>query len=198
MEKEGVIKYHCHWIKHKLIYFESFEYLNDWRNCLYNKGLIGVNAEGIGYGNISIRFYQNQFIISGSGTGNIELLSKEHYSLVKNYNIKKNSLTALGPLKASSESLTHAAVYQSDSSVNAVIHVHHFGLWKKYLNLLPTSNPSVEYGTPAMANEIKNLLINTDLPVKKIMIMGGHQEGILTFGNDLDEAGQVLLDYFNH
>lgn len=27
--------------------------------------------------------------------------------------------------------------------------------------------------------------------------MGGHQDGIITFGNTLDEAGQILLDHFN-
>ena len=194
MEKEGVIKFNSNWTQTKLVEFELFESLNYWRNSLYELGLIGVNEQGIGFGNISSRFYKNQFIISGSGTGNIKILSMDHYSLVTSYNIATNTLHAEGPVTASSESLTHASVYESDLSINSVIHVHNQELWGKYINVLPTTDPSVEYGTPAMAGEVKRLFLSSNLQDIKILIMGGHPDGILTFGNNMDEAAKILLD----
>ena len=163
MESEGVIKFNLNWVKTKPVEFEFFESLNYWRNYLYELGLIGVNEQGIGFGNISSRFNKKQFIISGSGTGKIKTLSIDHYSLVTSYDIETNTLNSAGPVEASSESLTHAAVYESDININSVIHVHHRGLWEIYINVLPTSDQSVEYGTPAMAREVKWLFLNTDL-----------------------------------
>ncbi len=197
MSQEGVIKFNCNWIKQDPFDFELFDVMNQWRRRLHELGLIGVYDDGLGYGNISIRYDRDQFIITGSATGGLKDLTKEHYTKVTSYNIETNSITAKGPIVASSESLTHAAIYQSDNSINAIFHVHHMGLWQHYLDKLPTSNISIEYGTPSMANEITRLYNETDMPDKKIMIMGGHQEGIITFGKTLDEAGDILLEYYN-
>lgn len=196
MSQEGVIKYSCNWIKTSPLEFEQFEAINYWRNCLYQIGLIGIYDDGLGYGNISIRSGGEQFIITGSATGKIETLTREHYTRVTAYNLEANSLNAEGPIVASSESLTHAAIYKSDKSVNAVFHGHHVGLWQQYLHKLPTSDMSVEYGTLSMAHEIIRLFSETDMPNKRIMIMGGHQDGVISFGRTLDEAGYKMLKYY--
>src|SRR5438093_11120110 len=109
---EGVIKFNCQWIKEEPLEIKWLEELNVWRDKLYNLGLIGVNKEGIGYGNISIRFRQHTFIITGSATGKFKKLTPEHYTRVTHYNFDENSLTTIGPIKASSESLTHAMLYE--------------------------------------------------------------------------------------
>jgi L-ribulose-5-phosphate 4-epimerase len=197
MSEKGVIKFNCNWIKEKPVKLELFEQLNEWRNRLFSLGLIGVTQDGIGYGNISNRFFQNQFIITGSATGKIKKLTNKHYTKVIGYNIDNNSLTAQGPVIASSESLTHAALYELDSNIKTVFHIHHNGLWKQLKFKVPTSDISVEYGTPEMAKEMKHLYFETELNKKKILVMGGHQDGIITFGNTLNEAGQILLDHFN-
>jgi ribulose-5-phosphate 4-epimerase/fuculose-1-phosphate aldolase len=197
MNQEGVIKFHNQWVDGQLEDFELFDSLNEWRNRLHELYLIGVNEQGIGYGNISIRFNTNQFIISGSGTGNLRTLTKQHYTLVTSYSFEDNRVSSRGPISASSESLTHAAIYASDEKVNAVIHVHHRELWNQCLYILPASGSDIEYGTPGMANEVERLFKQTDLAVQKIMIMGGHPDGILTFGCSLDEAGHRLLELFN-
>jgi L-ribulose-5-phosphate 4-epimerase len=165
---------------------------------MYTLGLIGESAEGIGYGNISIRHGQNQFIISGSATGKIKELNNQHYTLVTGYSIETNSLAATGPIIASSESLTHAVIYDYDKSVNAVIHIHHLGLWKALMNQVPTTENTVEYGTPDMAKEMIRLFKETNLAQQKILVMAGHEEGIITFGKNIEEAGAVLLEkYYN-
>jgi ribulose-5-phosphate 4-epimerase/fuculose-1-phosphate aldolase len=87
-----------------------------------------MNKDGIGYGNISTRFQKNKFIITGSATGSLTKLTTNHYTLVTDYDINRNTLTTIGPIKASSESLTQAIIYESQKSVKAVMHVHHLEL----------------------------------------------------------------------
>jgi len=65
----------------------------------------------------------NQFIITGSATGEIPELEPGHYVKVTSFNIDDKCVQCVGPLKASSESLTHAAIYLADPDSNAVIHV---------------------------------------------------------------------------
>jgi len=192
--KDGYIKFNCNWIKQE--FNEDITELNKWRNKLYSLNLIGMYENGIGFGNISKRDGK-EFIITGSKTGGIKNLTKDHFTKVTNWDFNKNSLTCKGPIEASSESLTHAAVYTSNSNINAVIHVHNLNLWKKLIYKIPTTNEKVEFGTPDMAYEIMRLFKESDLINKKILVMGGHKEGIISFGKDLEEAENVLLNYFN-
>ncbi len=189
---EGVIKFNCTWIKEAPLDVELIKELNIWRDTLYKLKLLGATKDGIGYGNVSCR-YNDHFIVSGSGTGKLKHLTKEHYTTVTNYSVEDNPLTAAGPVIASSESLTHAMVYKSQPAINAVFHVHHFALWKKLLNKIPTTDIDVAYGTPAMANEIVTLFKETKLASGKIFVMAGHEEGIVSFGKNVNEAGNILL-----
>ena len=194
MQEEGVIKFKCNWIKEAPLDFELIKDLNKWRDKLYAANLIGKNKDGIGYGNISIRYKQINFIITGSSTGKLPKLTAEHYTVVTEYDLDKNTLTAVGPVIASSESLTHAVIYEHQKDVNAVIHVHHPRLWKKLLEILPSTSKDVEYGTPAMAREILRLFEESNLAEEKIFSMGGHEEGIVSFGKDLNEAGKKIFE----
>ena len=194
--EEGYIKFNCSWIIKKTLPAKLLLQINEWRNKLYNLGLIGAYNNGIGFGNISIRHNNSSFIISGSATGNLNTLNESHYTLVSEYSLRNNALTCKGPIKASSESLTHAAIYECSPESNSVIHVHNFSLWKELLNKIPTTKKEVEYGTPEMANEIKRLFSEGTVNTKKIIAMHGHEEGILCFGKNLNEAGEVLLKYF--
>ena len=195
LKNEGYIKFNLSWEK-KSFDFDNQEFitLNSFRDKLYKLDLIGAYPDGIGFGNLSIRYKKNEFIISGSATGNIKNISKEHYALVKDYNISKNIVSCVGLTKASSESLSHASIYVSNTKVNAVIHIHHMELWKKYLNNLPTTSIDAEFGTPEIAVEISKLANQES----GIIIMGGHPEGIISYGKTLDEAGEIILKYYNN
>lgn len=190
---EGYIKFNCNWIQEYSVNKLQIKDLNFWRNKLVSLNLIGMYDNGIGFGNISIR-HKDTFIISGSSTGGIKTLNENHYAVVTDYNLEKNSLTCKGKTKASSESLSHAVVYEVSAETNAVIHVHNLALWQKLLNNVPTTNKNVAYGTPEMASEIKRLFTETDVETKKIICMAGHQEGVLTFGKTLMEAFDVLYN----
>jgi L-ribulose-5-phosphate 4-epimerase len=195
MNEEGVIKFNCTWIKEAPLSYGYIEELNVWRDKLYKEGLIGENKDGIGYGNISCRYKENTFIITGSGTGSLAKLNAEHYTRVTAYNFAENTLTTSGPVKASSESLTHAAIYESSREVNVVFHVHHLALWKKLLAEGSSTAEHIEYGTPAMAAEITKLMHDPSLRAQRILAMGGHEEGILSFGKTAREASEILGDW---
>jgi L-ribulose-5-phosphate 4-epimerase len=194
MQEEGVIKFNSTWIKEVPLDFKLIKELDEWRNKLYRAHLVGMNKDGIGYGNISIRFKQNSFIITGSSTGKFEHLNNSHYTTVTAFDLDKNSLTTVGPIIASSESLTHAMIYENQKKVNAVMHVHDHKLWKQLLLTLPSTNKEVEYGTPAMAKEILRLFKESNLAEEKIFAMGGHEDGVISFGKDLEEAGEIIFD----
>jgi hypothetical protein len=66
-------------------------------------------------------------------------------------------------------------------------------LWAALLNQAPTTSKAAEYGTPQLAYEIMQLFSRTNLQSRKIVLMAGHQGGILTFGRDLEEAFAVLM-----
>lgn len=196
MNDEGVIKYSCQWRKGDPVEFEAFGVLNHWRQVFHDKQLIGENADGIGYGNISVRTSGDQFVISGTATGGIPRLGSEHYALVDSFDLDTNSLVCSGPVKASAESMSHGTVYRMSPEIKAVVHTHHMEMWEYFIDKLPTSNREVTYGTPEMAAEIQRLYEESEMPELKMMVMGGHQEGLISFGVSLEEASQVMLEYF--
>lgn len=198
MIDEGYIKYQCHWHKASVIAERDITELNQCRHKLYCLGLIGEYDNGIGFGNLSVRIANSlHLIISGTQTGGIANLTARHYTKVIEYDWQKNYIICQGLIKASSETLTHAAIYTALSGVNAVIHVHHQKLWQKLLNKVPTTNPNCAYGTPEMAQEIIQLCQTHQVQQQKIIVMSGHDEGIITFGHDLISAQEILLRYFS-
>ena len=198
MIDEGYIKFHCQWIKGSSPSFSEISEMNQIRTELHSKNLIGVYEDGIGFGNISVRAKgKAKFIVSGTQTGQIPILNENHYTFVLNYDLSQNSLTCEGKTKASSESLTHAALYDLSADINAIIHIHHAGFWKKLLNQVPTTKKEVPYGTPKMALEMMRLYDGSDLPSRKVLVMAGHEEGILTFGKDFSEAKKILFKSLN-
>jgi L-ribulose-5-phosphate 4-epimerase len=109
------------------------------------------------------------------------------------YDFAKNWLRYEGVAVPSSESLTHAAIYESDSSTSAVIHCHDSDLWATLLDRAPTTSKSVVYGTPDMAYEIMRLFTVSDVRSRKIFARAGHEGGIVAFGKNLEEAFDVLM-----
>ena len=194
---EGYIKFRCKWDKAEKTDQTFVDALNIWRKKLYDLHLIGQYENGIGFGNISMRYKNNQFIITGTATGGLPVLDHNHYTKVTSCSFSTNTLGCTGPIKASSESLSHAAVYEADQRYGAVIHVHHREMWERMLHLMPTTPENAVFGTPQMAIAIQHILDDVHTKQLKLIVMGGHEEGILTFGRNLQEAGEVLLFWFN-
>lgn len=195
---EGYIKFQCKWEQEEIqIPEELFRTLEWSRSQLYELGLIGMYPDGIGFGNISVKTEGSSFIITGSATGQFNALDQSHYSLVSAYNFANNSIVCKGLTKASAESLTHAAVYEALPDVGAVVHVHCLLLWEKLLNTYPTTSGEIEYGTPEMALAVLSLVAEMEMSDDKIIIMGGHREGILAFGENMEEATTQIIRIYN-
>ena len=198
-ETEGVIKYQLVFQPGEAV-SEDLEELNTWRNILFGLRLIGQDEsryQGFGYGNISIRSVidPSHFITSGSQTGGLSELDQHHYVTVETCDVEKNRVVAWGPVKPSSEAMTHAMIYQLDSSIQCVLHIHDPVLWSFGLdNQLPQTSLSTEYGTPQMANEIAGLMRNSDLASAGVLVMAGHKDGVVCFGDSVYQAGKRLLN----
>jgi ribulose-5-phosphate 4-epimerase/fuculose-1-phosphate aldolase len=174
--------------------FDALTELNACRRKLLELHLIGLDSSGIGFGNLSVREGATRnFYITGSATGGLPKLSLTDCVRVVDCDFKKNWLRYEGNAIPSSESLTHAAIYESDPMTSAVIHCHNSDLWTALLDRAPTTSKAVAYGTPEMAYEIMRLFKTTDMQDREILVMGGHEGGIVTFGKNLQDAFEVMM-----
>ncbi|MBS3744791.1 MAG: class II aldolase/adducin family protein [Wenzhouxiangellaceae bacterium] len=195
MIDEGYTKYTVDWHRAPALPAAMIVELNDCRNRLYAAGLVGYyEAHGVGFGNVSILAPDGRgFIISGTGTGEIAHTDERHYSWVTDYDIDANRVVCHGPVQASSEALTHAAIYELDSVIRAVVHVHSAELWQRLIDRVPTTAANVPYGTPEMSREFVRLYRETDFVDGGVVVMAGHEEGIVACGADLKQAEHRIL-----
>ncbi|MCZ6827798.1 MAG: class II aldolase/adducin family protein [Lysobacterales bacterium] len=196
MIDEGYIKFDSHWRNTGPLDNAEIESLNRWRRPLYDAGLIGQYEEhGIGFGNLSVRATaaQRQFIISGSQTGHLPDLGAEHYALVEGYDIDRNRVYSIGAREASSETMTHAAIYELDPEIGAVVHVHSEAMWAGLKGSAATTDADVAFGTPEMAREFQRLFRETDFRKTGIAVMAGHDSGLVSIGSNLQEAAERIL-----
>jgi ribulose-5-phosphate 4-epimerase/fuculose-1-phosphate aldolase len=174
--------------------FDALAELNACRRKLLEQRLTGVDSNGVGFGNLSVRDgVSRKFYVTGSATAGLPELTPTDCVRVVAYDFARNWLRYEGAAIPSSESLTHAAIYESDSSTFAVIHCHDSGLWATLLDRASTTSKSIAYGTPEMAYEIMRLFKGTDLRSRKILVMAGHEGGIATFGKNLEDAFDVVM-----
>ena len=105
--------------------FDALAELNACRRKLLELRLIGLDSNGIGFGNMSVRDRATKnFYITGSATGGLPELAPTDCVRVEAYNFARNWLCYEDAAIPSSESLTHAAIYESDPATSAVIHCH--------------------------------------------------------------------------
>jgi len=183
---DGVIKYRCHWNEQHSLKDSNLASIIYWRDKAFAKAYIGVYDNGIGFGNISRR-EDAGFIISGSATGNIIKTTFDHYAFVDKWNIKENQLWCKGAVQASSESLSHAVIYDTLAEIKCILHIHDAKLWQKYYSILPSTAKEIEYGTPEMANAIQELILKSNLSAG-VFLMKGHEEGLISFGINFEQV----------
>ncbi|MFH1131099.1 MAG: class II aldolase/adducin family protein [Pseudomonadota bacterium] len=212
MHTEGIIKFHADHLKQALPnrqYQDLACKLVAWREVLTKTQLVGQDPQrygGAGFGNVSGRVGppsaargQRSFLITGTQTGGTACITLDHFALVQKYDYQQNSLQSVGLIQPSSEALTHGAIYDLSPSIRFTIHAHSPTIWKRARQLqIPTSAESVEYGTAKMAFEVQRLHKTTSLSEVQIMAMGGHEDGIVVFGRNAEEAGRIMIKYLAH
>ena len=206
--QEGVVKFKQHFTEKLPPEYSSIRELNLWRRILFSLKLIGQSPDkydGFAYGNMSQRIApykyprnKRRFVITGTQTSGIENLTANHFATVLEYYPERNLVVSEGPIEASSEAMTHGAIYDIDDSIRFVFHVHSPLIWSNLERLsIPTTLEKIEYGTPEMAYEVRRLFMDTDVSKRHIFSMAGHKDGIISFGETSDEAGLILLNYFS-
>ena len=196
MIDEGYVKFDMRWTKTPPLTCPEIETLNRWRSRLIDARLIGHYEKlGIGYGNLSARVGDNgHFIISATQTGHIRSAGPEHYALVTAADVASNSVSCEGPMRASSESMTHAAIYALDPAIRSVVHVHDAELWSRVLNTIPTTGARIAYGTPEMARDFVRLCEDSRFLTTGIAAMAGHEGGLVAVGSSVEQAARRILD----
>lgn len=166
------------------------------RDDLHEWELIGVLPEGIGYGNISARIAgRDGFIITGSGTGLKFPIETIHFCEVVSFDIAQNSVVCKGPLPASSESMSHGAIYAARPDANAVIHIHDRLMFRLLVQEgAPLTPADAAFGTPEMARAVGRLAAT--LPPVACMVMAGHEDGIIAYGPNPQSARDALWDVY--
>jgi hypothetical protein len=204
-ENEGVIKFSLDYTNTPLpkriveCCEETLSTLNAWRNILRQLGMLGQNPErygGLSFGNISIRSQPNNnaFLITGTQTGKLNYLQQQHFSLVTTTNTDRNSIVATGEIRPSSEALTHASIYITDPTVQAIIHIHFPLIWQMTNQLnLPATNSNIAYGTSAMAAAVTNIVKSIPADQATVFSMLGHEDGIVAYGANIEIVAQTII-----
>lgn len=200
--REGVIKFQLEFVEGPPPAAEFLVELNAWRAVFRRYGLLGQDPQrygGYGFGNLSRRLPaqgDGAFVISGTQTGHLPALRPEEYATVLSCDPATNQLRACGQIKPSSEALSHGILYQSTPEILWVMHLHSPEIFthRKILNLHCTS-PAAEYGTPDMAAEILKQVQKHDCRKPGLLVMSGHQDGILAYGPTAEATGNLVLEH---
>jgi hypothetical protein len=184
---------------------EAARALAAWREVLGRLGLLGRDPGrygGLGYGNASARLGplgdaprgRRRFLVTGTQTGGRARVELADFCVVERYDLAANRVESVGTVGPSSEALTHGALYDIAPSARAVLHVHAPEIWRRARALgLPATRPGVASGTPAMALEIQRLYREGPFASLGVLVMAGHEDGVLAFGSSAEEAGGALI-----
>jgi len=184
---------------------ETARVLSAWREILANLGLLGrdpARYEGLGYGNVSARVGpfgdvargRRRFLVTGTQTAGVAQATLREFCLVESWDLGRNRVSSSGLVAPSSESLTHAALYDASPAIRVVLHAHAPGLWRHARALgLAVTDPGAPNGTPAMALEAQRLYREGTFAATRVVAMGGHEDGVLAFGHSAAEAGTALV-----
>lgn len=196
---DGYIKFHCEhttatWNSEALplssTLLQIIEQLDTFRTRVYDQKLIGIYENGIGYGNLSHRIGEN-FVITASATGGARELGIDGYTLVHSVLIENNTVKSIGPLPASSETMTHAAIYQVAPKIQCILHIHNQIIFDTMIknNSLSTEK-NIPYGTIEMAQALK--ILAQKYPLEASIVMQGHNEGVIIYGTSIEHVESQL------
>ena len=201
---DGVIKYdRTNFSQSPPLLEIEYKELEYWRKKLYNLNLIGEYQESkIGFGNASAIYdyskrHQSsvpQFIITGTQTGKYADLDGSHYTRILDYFIDELKVSMEGPVEASSEVLTHAAIYQKNPLIKVVFHAHSNIIWKMMIDKkYPYTAEKITYGTVEMAKATQECV--GELTSGSICLHG-HADGFISYGTSLEEAWNNIFDLY--
>lgn len=175
-----------------------------WRGILQKLELLGADAaryDGLGFGNISHRCGPRSaprgaraFVVSGTQTSGHATATVDHFAVVTRWRVRDNAVVSRGPVRPSSEALTHATIFDEAPHAQCVLHVHSPLIWAAQRSLcLPATPAGIDYGTVEMADATAALFLAGRVAETGLFVMLGHEDGVVAFGRTVDEAGSILV-----
>jgi len=194
--EEGYVKYRAEHRDAPAIEPPGWAALNKGRTLLHDLRLVGVYPNGVGYGNVSLRVGREAFLISGTATGEARELTAAQYCLVTSFDLEKNTVRTEGPVPASSESMSHGAVYRALPAAASVIHIHSRPVFDGLLAAgAPATPPEALFGTPEMALAIQAAAQKTGVD-QGWVVMTGHDEGVIVYAASVEWALNLTLELY--
>lgn len=189
---EGVIQFELEHTSKALDALPEIQGLISWHSILHKLGLVGQEPQrygGYAFGNISQRSGKDRFIISATQTGGHRDLNADDFAEVLGCDVTNNRVRSQGVSKPSSECMTHAAIYEANTDIGAVVHSHSTLIWSNWSTLgTAVISENIEYGTPAMAKAVKECVNQSEHLTRGAIVMLGHEDGVITYANDLETA----------
>ena len=149
--------------------------LVEWCHRWARLGVVGDTV-----GNLSFRTAKG-FMINRTA-GDLATITAQEFVEVLRADLAMRELTVAGAHEPSSESLMHAALYAARPGINAVFHGHSAALLDAAERLgLPVTRRERPYGTPALADEILDVL-----SAHSVVIMRNH--GFVAIGPTMAAA----------
>lgn len=182
---------------------DDIKKINQLREILKTKRLIGVDETGETFGNVSFEWCGFP-VISGTKTGGLNHLTAEHYTRITDFSINRAFVKSFGPIRHSRETPAHVVLQhiedyvldETSQDAMVVVHVHYpVSVWSGLKGRLPTSHDNVGYGTVGMAREVVRLYRDTDLRDIGMLVMGGHKGGAIAFGKDYDAVEYIIMKH---
>ncbi|MEW5741197.1 MAG: class II aldolase/adducin family protein [Myxococcota bacterium] len=202
---EGVIKYRARHRAEPLPQWTApvLRELCAWRGILFRLGLLGQDGRrygGAAWGNVSARLppwhdeARRPFLVSGTQTGGVAEAGPQHFAVVDSCDLTGEQVNSFGPVQPSSEAMTHASIYRVAPELRFVFHAHCPDVWLAARRLeLPRTPEGVDYGTREMAWAVERLLPQKQTRAARAIVMTGHEDGVITFGETADEAGEAMV-----
>lgn len=190
---EGVVKFSYSHRRQNLSLGKQARNLINLRNSVFKKGYLAKREDGKASGSISIRSGKsNSFLISGKQTGEVFNFTEKHICLVESFNLEAFSLISKGETKPGSEALIHALLCSLDRNIQCVVHITEPRL-VSYTEMNPYPSTVETYGTVELLEQIKLIIKNKAIQNSSgILLMKGHQDGILSFAKKEAEAIQQI------
>jgi ribulose-5-phosphate 4-epimerase/fuculose-1-phosphate aldolase len=197
MTGEGYVKYAAEHTMAAAIETPHWARLNNARTKLRELGLVGANSNGVGFGNLSVRVSGDQFLISGTATGAAPVLGPDGYCLIVSFDVERNRVVSTGPVKPSSEAMTHGVIYQSCPAANCVIHVHSRAIFDGMIrDGYPATPETAAYGTPEIALAIGERVGETAKD-EGCIVLAGHDEGVIVYGPMAERALSLTEELYS-
>lgn len=191
---EGYIKFQCKTTSSRHPSRSELDDIILLRDRLYDKEFVGTFPDGVGFGNVSKKTDSGSIIITGSNTGKHERIQPNHFVYVNSYDIEANQVESSGQVQASSETLTHVAIYEAIDEIKYIAHIHNLKIWEKLLESGKRPVGTSEYGSVELADEVREYCKSLDL-LDNIFALPGHKGGVIIHAEEISRINDMLGEY---